>query len=676
MPLPPPNILETPAPGHQVLAAIRAELAAQPKSYVFRVISNQSRDGYLILGLKRLNNGAPPLDESFEGCQLWWPGSHENPGNGSAGILLVNLDSDEVVLAGTAGAGPASGSNVVIYPPRFLESLETAWEDTQWVSRINASVVASLRATIPTGQSLELRRYPWLREHQKEAGRLPAWPVSFLWGPPGTGKTTTLGALIASLLLERPSYRVLLLSTTNSAIDQSLVAVDEALEKALDAHSMMVRNSCKRIGTQFVARHYEQRNHLLPQRNPELVKQLIQHQRKRPPLGNLTAEAQWKEQDDALRQCLRAESQQIIANSRLAVMTTTRAAFDLEMLRGLRTFDLLVIDEASQVSLAHSLAIFPLAHAVIFAGDPMQLSPICQSNHPMARKWLGRSPFAIRDRIPVQEPTCFLAEQSRMAPPICEMVSRLFYGGRLEVCGRAVADPAWNQARRIAYGGAAEQHVMVIPVTEEGGFLPGLGHVREESAQRIVQIVRDLMRMGLEDGCIRVITPYRDQRNLIRSKLSQHGFSVPVTTVHRAQGSERKVIIFDPVWGAGGFLNCEEGFRLINVAFSRAQGKLIVLLSQGDSVNPKLGAIFGGPVGAPLFCQLAVHDTMSLNGRLFGYFGQLFRCTSSLDGVLRLRDSANIRRDFPLDNMLERCGDPTRCPRGCNPAQDPGSRCV
>ena len=44
------------------------------------------------------------------------------------------------------------------------------------------------------------------------AGRLSSM---ILWGPPGTGKTTTLGVLVAEYLDRHPGAKVLLLSTTN-----------------------------------------------------------------------------------------------------------------------------------------------------------------------------------------------------------------------------------------------------------------------------------------------------------------------------------------------------------------------------------------------------------------------------------------------------------------------------
>ncbi len=50
-------------------------------------------------------------------------------------------------------------------------------------------------------------------------------------------------------------------------------------------------------------------------------------------------------------------------------------------------------------------------------------------------------------------------------------------------------------------------------------------------------------------------------------------------------------MLFDPVYGAGDFLNGAPGDRLINVAISRAMQHVFIFLSQGDFTNPTLRRI-------------------------------------------------------------------------------------
>jgi hypothetical protein len=54
--------------------------------------------------------------------------------------------------------------------------------------------------------------------------------VAYIWGPPGTGKTTTMGSLVAALT--ELGQKVLLISNTN-------LAVDTALERCLDRYKLV-----------------------------------------------------------------------------------------------------------------------------------------------------------------------------------------------------------------------------------------------------------------------------------------------------------------------------------------------------------------------------------------------------------------------------------------------------
>ena len=60
-----------------------------------------------------------------------------------------------------------------------------------------------------------------LNASQAEAHRLALESdTAFIWGPPGTGKTTTIAAIVRDLVLR--GERVFICSTTNAAIDHTL----------------------------------------------------------------------------------------------------------------------------------------------------------------------------------------------------------------------------------------------------------------------------------------------------------------------------------------------------------------------------------------------------------------------------------------------------------------------
>ncbi|WP_431104638.1 DEAD/DEAH box helicase [Roseateles noduli] len=573
-----------------IRAAIDAELAATPEFYDFRVLRSTA-DGalwrvtlepdYVYAEGQRPGQASAHtlLDERLEGASAWWGA----PTKGAASVRAVVVEDDQLVLQNASAPPPGEGHLLRIYPPRFLNAVADAWRDDTWARRAAdcwpGLSTPQVRADAP---SLDGSPFRWLRPAQRDALKLVGFHDAFLWGPPGTGKTTTLGVLLAEYLDRRPAARVLLLSTTNHAVDLATLAVDKALQKG---RREPLRPTVQRLGSRFDADAYEGRGHLIPSSG--------------------------------------TPSPQVLERCRLATMTTTRAAFTLKTLRELSPdgeppFDLVVFDEASQVSLAHALALMPLGRARLFAGDPQQLSPVLRGEDRLARQWLGRSPFAAMPRGgqsgqsgqsgesgqvgQVEQsgqgrgPVAMLDEQSRMAAPIGALVSDLFYDGALRVAADALASEAWHQARARALGDIpADVHVKVHRITREGFWsAKDRGPIRRESADAIAGLIAQALASGdWAPHELIVLTPFRAQRALIRQRLDALGVDdgVKVSTVHRAQGSEAPVVFFDPADGTQPFLKTEEARRLLNVALSRAQAKVVICLSSADLTNEVLAPI-------------------------------------------------------------------------------------
>jgi hypothetical protein len=187
-----------------------------------------------------------------------------------------------------------------------------------------------------------------------------------------------------------------------------------------------------------------------------------------------------------------------------------------------------------------------------------------------------------------------LDEQWRMAHAISDAVSELFYESRLKVAEPARIDEPWlrdrqTPATRLVAGGN------VVLVDTGAAPKPASrfrGYECEQSANLIAALVVDHVLSwsitNIPEQLI-VLTPYRAQRRRIEAELNS--VNVPasvVSTVHRAQGSERRLVIFDPVCPTADFVAGEEGMRLVNVAFSRAQCRLIVMLQHGWQQHPAL----------------------------------------------------------------------------------------
>lgn len=568
----------------KIISAIEyeADLGSKPLDWT---IHGREKHGKLWKVFVAPSHHNGQLDDSLEGAAAWWPG----PPKGSADVLSVVPEELQINLRCATADVPQLGK-LKIYPIRFLDKLAEAWSSPFRGPRFyNAYEELEANSAQKSFSSLNPKLFEELRPAQRQAFSLLDFRFSFLWGPPGTGKTHTLGALLATFLVENPTARVLLVSTTNTAVDLALVSVDQALERISKTvpGAALCRHKCKRIGAHFVAQHYKEREHLIPSTNEVLIQQLAALEVSRPDAADVVAYDAWKSKVEVLRNLMRAQARHILLSSRLAALTCTRGVFSLSDLEEIGSFDLVVFDEASQVGLAHALPFLPLASRVLFAGDPKQLEPIVVAEDKEVKEWLGRSPFAFMRQD--QSNTTILTEQSRMTADICRVVGETFYDGKLTVCPKAISSLAWKADRSLKnLPKLGIKPLSCIAVSSEGGFHPGLkGFMREESANHVVSAVQAAITEA-QPADIAVLTPYRAQRTVIKKKLKNAGISgVQVSTVHRAQGSEKRTIFFDPVLGTHQALTD----RLINVALSRAKARLVVALSQGDIGNPRLAQV-------------------------------------------------------------------------------------
>ena len=402
-------------------------------------------------------------------------------------------------------------------------------------------------------------------------------------GTAGNRKTHTLGRLLASYLRNRPSDKILLVSGTNTAVDLALLAVDKVLGRPLGGAAP----SLLRFGSRFDPKKYAPRQHLIPLRDKRLLGQYENHLQKAPDPAEPEKYKAWRDTLDALRRQIREETQRHLANASVAAMTSTYAIFEHDAVSQ-RNFDLVVIDEASQVSKTHAITMAALGRRVLFAGDPGQLSPIAQADSDAVRNWLAASPFEWWFRIG-PDARVTLDEQWRMAEPICRAVSRLFYPA-LRVADPALRNPTWVADRTpVATRLVPPANVNLLQtfaIAEPARQF--VGYVCKRTAEIAAAVALDLHH-ACPDENVSILTPYRAQRRAIQAELQALNLPASlVSTVHRAQGSERRNVIVDLVKPGADFVNGAEGKRLINVAVSRAECRLIILLQIDWQESPIL----------------------------------------------------------------------------------------
>jgi hypothetical protein len=547
--------------------AVGIELRAANRGVKFQVLGIGEGQGILTLHLDS-DNGV--LEPTMEDGTVQWEG--ESPG--IAQIVSVDANTSRVHAHLEGEEFPKSVRQVWIRPPKFLEALREQWGSNSAIRAALSFYTHLTKSGFDNGLVLGPSSFSELRKQQREAFKLPGHDISFLWGPPGTGKTHCLGRMIAAQLVQR-SERILLVSSTNVAVDQAVLSVRNGLVDLIEDSD---RHGVYRFGSRFLPDSYiGDAERLIPVISKTLVADYRRTLGLRPSPKEPLKFKLWKESVESLRAEIRDENLAFLRSARVAAVTATYAVIKYEDLVGSGAFDLVVFDDASQIGKAHAMMIAGLGGRVVFVGDPKQLSPIVQSKDDRAARWMGHSPFDWRD-LSAAVGKVNLNEQSRMAKDICRVVSDAFYDGSLRVAEHV--SPEWHRERTLSLHSAlGSENVTFFRI---GAEARASGRQRRwvcpQSADAVVRIVH-LLKASIDLKNVMVLTPYRAQRSEICRQLKAASLDDKIVrTVHTAQGLERPIIIFDPVRPSSGFLNGPEGERLINVAMSRAQARLLVMV--------------------------------------------------------------------------------------------------
>ncbi|HET7171892.1 MAG TPA: TM0106 family RecB-like putative nuclease [Gaiellales bacterium] len=240
-----------------------------------------------------------------------------------------------------------------------------------------------------------------------------------------------------------------------------------------------------------------------------------------------------------------------------------------------QTLDVLVIDEAGQISLADALAMGTSARSVILLGDPLQLAQVSQGVHPPGS---GASVLehllAEHGTIPVDR-GIFLTQTRRMHPAVCAYVSDAFYEGRLDAIPQCA-----ERSTSLGVG------IRWLSVEHDGD--------RVESVQEADAVAREIARVlagtftdatgsrPLRTSDVMVVAPYNAQVRLLTERLPA---GVEIGTVDKFQGREAPVVFYSMTTSSGE--DVPHGLEFLfsrhrlNVAISRAQCLAYLVCSPG-----------------------------------------------------------------------------------------------
>ena len=113
-----------------------------------------------------------------------------------------------------------------------------------------------------------------------------------------------------------------------------------------------------------------------------------------------------------------------------------------------KAFDVLIVDEAGQLSIADAIACARAAPNVVLLGDPLQLAQVSQAKHPPGMGLSILEHLLGNDATIPEHRGIFLPESYRMHPKICAFISETVYEGRLQAASgndvNAIVSPtAW-----------------------------------------------------------------------------------------------------------------------------------------------------------------------------------------------------------------------------------------
>lgn len=387
--------------------------------------------------------------------------------------------------------------------------------------------------------------------------------IEFVFGPPGTGKTTYLAKnVLIPMMQKNAECKVLVLTPTNKSAD---VLVRRIMEVSHDTtyNKWLVR---------FGATSDEDIEHSPVFRDKTFdIRTIKKH---------------------------------------VTVTTIARFPYDFFMPEGSRIFlnginwDYIIIDEASMIPIAN--IVYPLykkaPHKFIIAGDPFQIEPITSVDiwkNENIYTLVKLESFANPQTVPYNYKVELLTTQYRSVPDIGYVFSNFAYGGILQNYRRADSQRPLNVGNDL---GVETLNIIKFPVSKYESIyrckrLQHSSSYQVYSALFTFEYVCYLSRAIAENNMgskfnIGVIAPYRAQADMIDKLLASEKLpdeiDVQVGTIHGFQGDECDIIfaVFNTPPSISSspemFLNKR---NIVNVSISRARDYLFVVMPDDKTEN-------------------------------------------------------------------------------------------
>ena len=388
--------------------------------------------------------------------------------------------------------------------------------------------------------------------------------IEFVFGPPGTGKTTYLAKnVLLPIIKDSGECKVLVLTPTNKSADVLVKRIMEVFGKDTSYNNWLVRFGAT---------------------GDEEIEQSPVFREKTFDIRTLT--------------------------KNVTVTTIARFPYDFFMPESTRVFlyginwDYIIIDEASMIPIAN--IVFPLykktPRKFIIAGDPFQIEPITSValwKNENIYTMVHLDSFVKPNTIPYQYRVELLTTQYRSVPDIGGIFSNFTYGGILKHYRDAKSQRQLNVGDDL---GVETLNIIKFPVSKYESIyrckrLQHSSSYQVYSAIFTFEYVNYLSCAIAENNPgklfrIGVIAPYRAQADMLDKLLASERLpnevDVQVGTIHGFQGDECDIIfaVFNtpPTISSAKemFLNNK---NIINVSISRARDYLFIVMPDDETEN-------------------------------------------------------------------------------------------
>lgn len=407
-------------------------------------------------------------------------------------------------------------------------------------------------------------------------------PVSLIKGPPGTGKTYVINAIVQYITKEL-NEKVVISSQTH-------VAIDNVLDELMVNYDLIIPNritnrrnkySGKEIDVTLYktwAKRFSEHNERSSKRFAVAIAA---------DMARFTGEKKFKYSDEV----------EVGEYSVIGATTTTSAIGGKKGLELLEGYDWLIIDEVSKCPITEVLRYLPYVKKIIMVGDDFQLAPLLEFNQEEVKDLQSYDEEKFEKLKQIYEQSVF-AKTLQKAEQVGRLVTlnvnyrsvgavlnayNIFYGNQLINMREKVKPQKVTFSDKLPNLNAKD--IFFVDVKNGKEIMQdNKSRYNVEELRATAEILTDLIEYTVNPAAVTVsaIFPYAAQIEKFQrtyldliNKAKKHFKSFEIDTVDAFQGRETDIVLVNTVVTTPQKTFLRD-FRRINVAMSRARDKLFI----------------------------------------------------------------------------------------------------